>query len=117
MYGNKEKELTPPPFCWDGLHLLPKFEKIGKGGGLTWSRFLEGVAGKEGWTFWGVVADKSDIFNDKKGLSTKMFLSAITTNLHWNTWQKERNIYFAEIDVVRDKCITKQISNNLIIVL
>ena len=64
----------PPPFCWEGrggvVVALPT--KFSKRGGLTGPQLLEGVAGKEGVTFFRGVAIftqqkiKSEIFNDKK---------------------------------------------------
>ena len=45
---------------------------------------------------------KSEIFNDKKGLETKMFLSLITKNLNWEVLTK--NLFtFKRWDGVKDE--------------
>ena len=73
--------------------LLPNFESEG-GGALTGSQFLDGAAGKEGVTFRGRGCSfwiknklKSEIFNDKKVLQTKIFFSVITKNLNWEIFK------------------------------
>ena len=61
---------------------------------MTGSQFLEGVAVKEGLTFFrGCTFDiknklKSEMFNDKKSFLTEMFASVITKNLKWETLTK-----------------------------
>ena len=71
----------PPPLSgeggdggWGGVEPLTKFSKKGWGG-LTGSQFLEGVAEKEGVTFFPGGLQflpknklKSEMFNDKKSL-------------------------------------------------
>ena len=69
-------------------------EPLTKGGGLTWSQFLEGDAGKEGVTFFRGEGGrgcsfyiknklKSQMCNDRKSLSTKIFFPVTTKNLNW----------------------------------
>ena len=44
----------PPPFCWGWKDVgggIEPHTKFSKGGGLKGSQFLEGVAGKDGVTF------------------------------------------------------------------
>ena len=69
----------PPPFLLGGLNLLPNFHK---GGAWQDLNFETGVAGKEGRNFFQEGLQfykknklKSAIFNDKKSLQTKIFLS------------------------------------------
>ena len=94
FFKNQVKPLvcTPLPLCWGGkgLSFQPIFQK--GAGALTGSQFLEGVAGKEasaetfykeGCSFYIKNKLKSQIFNNKKCLSAKMFLSLITKNLNW----------------------------------
>ena len=57
---------------------------------MTGSQFSQGVAGKDGMTFFREVAVftkkkklKSKIFNVKKSLLTNFFFSVITSNLKW----------------------------------
>ena len=45
---------------------------------------------------------KSEIFNDKKGLKTKMYLSLITKNLNWEISTKNL-VTFKRWDGVKDK--------------
>ena len=56
------------------------------------SQFLEGVAGKDGVTFFRERGGssfyiknklKSEIFNDKKSIETRMFFFVTTKNLNW----------------------------------
>ena len=65
---------------------------------MTEPQLLEGVAGKEGVTFFqgggGLVQQfshkkiKSEIFNDKKSLLAKIFFSVITKNSNWEVLTK-----------------------------
>ena len=57
---------------------------------MTRPQLLEGVAGKEGVTFFRRVCNfyvkkklKSEIFNDKKSLETKIFFSVRAKNSNW----------------------------------
>ena len=77
----------PPSFCWKGEEegggcwtSDQFFKKGGGGGGLTGSQILEGIAGKEWVTFFREDYSfyiknklKSQIFNDQKSLSPKIF--------------------------------------------
>ena len=76
-----------------GLKLLPNFQN--RGGGLTGSQFLEGdcwnIRGdffREDFSFYIKNKLKSEIFDYKKGLYTKMFFSVITKNLNWEILTK-----------------------------
>ena len=67
-----------PPFCWGGWTLNQIFEKAGGVGGLTKPQLLEGVAGKEGVTFFRGGCNfyiknkvKSEMFNDRKKFMNK----------------------------------------------
>ena len=61
---------------------------------MTGSQFLEGVAVKEGVTFFRGCTFyiknklKSEMFNDKKSFLTEMFASVITKNLKWESLTK-----------------------------
>ena len=65
---------------------------------MTEPQLLEGVAGKEGVTFFqgegGLMQQfshkkiKSEIFNDKKSLLAKIFFSVITKNSNWEILPK-----------------------------
>ena len=50
--------------------------------GKGWGDFFRGRKGG-GCSFYIKNKLKSEIFNDKKGLETKMFLSVVTKNLNW----------------------------------
>ena len=97
--------LTPLPLLlgvgdgW-GLSLRPNFQK---GGYLTGSQFLEGACWENGGYFfqeagkWGEgrgssffmrSKSKTELFNDKKGLQTKIFFFVITKNLNWEILTK-----------------------------
>ena len=75
------------------LNLLPNFQKRGEG--LSWSQVLNGNCWKRwGWDFSGVVVQflhknklKSEIFNKKKRLSTKMF-SSVNLNSEFGVFKK-----------------------------
>ena len=79
--GYLNHSVHSPPISAGGLSLLPNFQK----GGLTGSQFLVGLLGKTEVTFTGggrgrwssfyIKKIKFEIFNDKRSLSTKMFLS------------------------------------------
>ena len=81
--------MHPLLFCeWGGPH----FQK----GGLTGPQFLEeGYWEKGGWPYSGGGCSfyiknklKSEIFNDKESLQTKMFFSVITKDLNWEILTK-----------------------------
>ena len=97
--------ITPLPLLlgvgdgW-GLSLRPNFQK---GGYLTGSQFLEGACWENGGYFcqkagkWGEGRGssfymksklKTELFNDKKGLQTKIFFFVITKNLNWEILTK-----------------------------
>ena len=79
-----------------------------KKGGLTGPQLLEGVAGKEGVTFFRGVAIftqqkiKSEIFNDKKSFQAKIFFSVITKNSNQELLT-ENLVTFKRSDVVKDE--------------
>ena len=77
--------------------------------GLTGPQFLEGVAGKDGVTFFRVGCRfyiknklKSEIVNNKKAYKQKFFFSVITKNLNWEILPKnEKPIYTGELSKKR----------------
>ena len=79
-----------------------------KKGSLTGPQLLEGVAGKEGVTFFRGVAIftqqkiKSEIFNDKKSFQAKIFFSVITKNSNQELLT-ENLVTFKRSDVVKDE--------------
>ena len=73
---------TPTPFCrrWE----VEPPTKFSKRGALTGSQFLEGVTFFQGDCNFHIKNKlKSEIFNDKKCLSAKIFFSIITQNSNW----------------------------------
>ena len=84
--------MHPPPFLSAGrLSLQPNFQK---GGRLDrTSQLLEGVIFSGGCNFNIKNKLKSEIFNDKKNLQTKMFFSVITKNLNWDILTKNLVIF------------------------
>ena len=102
---------TPLPICYGrgGLSLWPNFQKVGGGfhrilifrGGLLGKRrvtfFREG-----GCSFYIKNKLKSEIFNKKKSLQTKMFFSVITKNLNWEILTKNL-VTFKRWDEAKDE--------------
>ena len=69
--------------------------KLSKRWSLKGPQLLEGVSGKEGVTFFRGGCNfhiknklKSEIFNDKKSLSAKIFFSVITKSSNWEILPK-----------------------------
>ena len=96
-----------------GLSLLLNFQKEGAWENLSpqISGSQKVVAGKDrgdffqgGCSFYIKNKLKSEIFNDKKGLLTKLFLPLITKNLNWEILTKNL-VTFKRWDGVKDeKC-------------
>ena len=63
--------------------------------------FFRGRKGGGGCSFYIKNKLKSEIFNDKKGLETKMFLSVVTKNLNWAISTKSL-VTFKRWDGVKD---------------
>ena len=81
-------------------------------GGFTGSQFLEGGCWKRGgWLFLGEGRGcsfytknklKSEIFNKKKSLQTRMFFYVITKNLNWQILTKN-SVTFNRWDEAKDE--------------
>ena len=94
------------PLSAGGLNLLLNFQKGGPWQDLN---FESGVAGKEGGNFFQGELQfykknylKSEIFNDKKSLWTKIFFSVITKNSDWEILTKNL-VTFKREDRVKDE--------------
>ena len=107
------KHSVHPPFLsamgeggWASDQIFKKWE-----GGFTGSWFLEGGCWERGgWLFLGEGGCsfyiknklKSEIFNKKKSLQTKMFFSVITKNLNWEILTKNL-VTFKRWDEAKDE--------------
>ena len=102
----EQNQSVPPSLSAFGLNFQPSFQK---GGGLTGSQFLEGDCWEKGsdlfqggsCSFYIKNKLKSEIFNDKKNLKTKMFFSVITKNLNWEILTKKL-VTFKRCDEIKD---------------
>ena len=97
-----------PPFLWEGGVGVETLTRFSKREGLRGSQFLEGVAGKEGVTFFRVGCSfYIKINHNLKYLTTKEVyeqkcFSVTTKNLNWEILSKNL-VTFKRCDGVKDE--------------